>query len=337
MPITRIAGNKTPGPLKQSFIERIKIGKVVPIISNEIATDLVLGGQANLVKGYADYIDYPLENRNDLFQMTKFKRITTAIDDWELKSDYLNFVKNQLYRQAEAQGAPAELLTEAEEVVDDVSFSEFAARLGYPPFSQGADDPLLILADLPLPIYLTTGYHNFVEEALKKAGKTPRSELCRWHEGLEVIPSVFDSPSLLEPDKAYQPTPAEPLVYHLHGFDERPDSLVLTEDDYLQFLVAISRLKGQPTDPIPRRIRQAISDSALILLGYDLDSWAFRVIFWGLIKSASMTNTGIFTLQLKPSPVEQKFFQDYLKLEARLEVYWGDIYQYTQHLRDSLR
>lgn len=337
MPITRIAGNKTLGPLKQGFIERIKIGKVVPIISNELANDLVLGGQTNLVKGYAEYIDYPLKNRHDLFQMTKFKRITTVIDDWELKSDYLNFVKNQLYRLAEAQGTSVELLAEAEEMVDDINFSEFSARLGYPKFSQAAADPLLILADLPLPIYLTSSYHNFVEEALKKAGKTPRSEICRWHEGLEVIPSVFDAPSLLEPEKAYQPTPQEPLVYHLHGFDERPDSLVLTEDDYLQFLVAISRLKGQPTDPIPRRIRQAISDSALILLGYDLDSWAFRVIFWGLIKSASMTNTGIFTIQLKPTPVEQKFFQDYLKLEAKLEVYWGDIYQYTRHLRDSLR
>lgn len=109
--------------------------------------------------------------------MTKFKRITTVIDDWELKSDYLNFIKNQLYHQAEAQGASAELLAEAEEAVDDVNFSEFSVRLGYPKFSQATDDPLLILADLPLPIDPTTGYHNFIEEALKKAGKTPRSEI----------------------------------------------------------------------------------------------------------------------------------------------------------------
>ncbi|NJN96124.1 MAG: hypothetical protein HC875_19470 [Anaerolineales bacterium] len=222
MPITRIAGNKTLGPLKQGFIERIKIGKVVPIVSNELANDLVLGGQTNLVKGYAEYIDYPLENRHDLFQMTKFKRITTVIDDWELKSDYLNFVKNQLYRLAEAQGTSVELLAEAEEMVDDINFSEFSARLGYPKFSQAADDPLLILADLPLPIYLTSSYHNFVEEALKKAGKTPRSEICRWHEGLEVIPSVFDAPSLLEPEKAYQPTPQEPLVYHCTALTSAP-------------------------------------------------------------------------------------------------------------------
>ncbi|MFN8456931.1 MAG: SIR2 family protein [Anaerolineae bacterium] len=171
----------------------------------------------------------------------------------------------------------------------------------------------------------------------QKSGQDARTEICRWHEGLEGVPSVFDANSLLEPAKEYQPTAQEPFGSITCGFDERPDSLVLTEDDYMRFLVAISRLKGQPTDPIPKRVRQAVSDSALILLGYDLASWAFRVIFWGLIKSASMTNTGVFTLQLKPSPVEQKFFQDYLKLEAKLEVYWGDIYQYTQHLRDSLR
>ena len=42
----------------------------------------------------------------------------------------------------------------------------------------------------------------------------------------------------------YRPGRDQPLVYHMHGFDEYPASLVLTEDDYLEFLVAILRDKG---------------------------------------------------------------------------------------------
>ena len=99
------------------------------------------------------------------------------------------------------------------------------------------------MADFDLPIYLTTSYHNFIEVALKRAGKEPRTEICRWHKGLESIPSVFD-------DEDYEPTKDEPLVYHLHGSDLHPESLVLSEDNYLEFLVAISVHKGKDQDLI---------------------------------------------------------------------------------------
>jgi hypothetical protein len=52
-------------------------------------------------------------------------------------------------------------------------------------------------------------------------------------------------------DENHRPSPTEPLVYHLHGFDQVPPSLVLSEDDYLEFLVAIPRDKGRNIDIIP--------------------------------------------------------------------------------------
>ena len=97
-----------------------------------------------------------------------------------------------------------------------------------------ADDPNevhRVLASLNLPLYLTTNFDSFMTEALAARGRQPTRELCRWNERLDGLPSIFEE----QPD--YVPTPEEPLVYHFFGTDGKPDSLVLTEDNYLDLLV----------------------------------------------------------------------------------------------------
>lgn len=328
MPRIRTGQRKVARTWQQVIIERIKAGKVVPLISNVVSNDLVLGGNADLINAYATYINYPLPDKDNLPKMAQFISVTdeNVTDPRVVKEDYINFVKNRLFDIAERDGTDEDALAEIEERFDDVDFSEFSETLGYPRFGRDQTNPLLILAEFPLPIYLTTSYHNFIEVALRRAGKNPRTEICRWHKGLESIPSVFDND--------YQPTKDEPLVYHLHGFDAHPGSLILTEDDYMEFLVAISQNMGRGTDPIPRRIRQAMADSSLVLLGYNLRSWDFRVLFWGLIKPRPLQQTSV-SLQLSPNDVEKKYLQKYLN-EFEFKVYWGDIYQYTQELRQAL-
>ena len=328
MPRIRTGQRKVSKTWQQTIVERIRTGKVVPVISNSVGNNLVLGGDDRLVSDYANYIDYPLIHKDNLARMTQFISVTDegVTDPRVIKEDYINFVKNKLFDLAELDGISAEVLAELEEEFDDVIFSEFSERLGYPQLAQGQIDPLLILAQFPLPVYLTTGYHNFIEVALKRAGKNPRTEICRWHSGLEGIPSVFDEP--------YQPSQEEPLVYHLHGVDDFPGSLVLTEDDYLEFLITIAQNVGGGTDPIPRRVRQALADSSLVLLGYNLSNWDFRVLFWGLIKPRPLQQTSV-SIQLVPDEVERIFLQRYLS-EFEFRIYWGDIHQYTQELRREL-
>jgi hypothetical protein len=327
--ISQVGERKESATWQQTIVDRIKAGKVVPIISHVVDHNLILGGNTALVEAYAEYVQYPLADKHNLPQMAQFKGVTdeSITDAWALKTDYINFIKNRLFDLAEAEGAAEEVLAEVEEAFDDVSFSEFSGRLGYPRFNQGPADPLLILAELPLPIYLTTSYHDFIEVALKRAGKEPRTEICRWHKGLESIPSVFETD--------YQPSKEAPLVYHLHGLDAYPESLVLTENDYLEFLVATSQEMGRGTDPIPKRVRQAMADSSLILLGYSLPSLEFKVVFWGLIRPRPLQHTSV-SIQLLPSDHERKFLQEYLRREAKFEVYWGDIQEYVHELRQAL-
>ena len=91
---------------QQTIVERIRTGKVVPVISNSVSNDLVLGGHEITVDSYATYIDYPLQSRRDLARMAQFLQITddNAIDTRAVKEDYVNFAKNRLFDLAEADG-----------------------------------------------------------------------------------------------------------------------------------------------------------------------------------------------------------------------------------------
>ncbi|MEW5961070.1 MAG: SIR2 family protein [Chloroflexota bacterium] len=327
MPRIKMGERKTTRTWQQTIVERVRSGKVVPVISNVVSNNLVLGGHDDLVAAYAKYTNYPLDDCN-LLRIAQYISVTdeSVTDPGAVKEDYVNFVKNRLFDIAEREGVAADVLAELEEEFDDITFSEFPDRLGYPRFDQDPTNPFLILAECPLPIYLTTSYHSFLEVALRRAGKAPRTEICRWHQGLEGIPSVFDDD--------YQPTRDEPLVYHLFGVDAHPGSLVLTEDNHLEFLVAVSQNIGRATDPIPRRVRQAMADSSLVLLGYDLRSWDFWVLFWGLFKPRPLQQTSV-SVQLAPNELERNYLQRYLD-EFEFKVYWGDIHQYAQELREAL-
>lgn len=311
---------------KEAIIDRINQGKVLPFISNNLCNELVFGNNDELIEGFAEYLDYPRPDKKDLTRIMQYQSVMlkadpeVKADDVYIKEVYLDFLKKALASIAD-EDAVEELQEEAN--LDKLTFSEVADRLDFPRFDEGQKNPFLLLADLPLPIYLTTGYHTFMEAALQKAGKKPRTEICYWNKRLKSVPSVFET------DKSYQPSPQEPIVYHLHGLDKYPGSLVATEDDHLDFLVNIS----QDWDGIPLPIRQALADSSILMLGYGLRNWDFRVLFRGMIKtSIDQRRPKSVSIQLQGDDQEKNYLQNYLNQEAEFEVYWGDALHFMQEL-----
>ena len=152
----------------------------------------------------------------------------------------------------------------------------------YKPLS--ANDPHRILAGLPLTLYMTTNYDDFMYRALRDAEKEPIREHCRWYE--RTAESTWTKVSV-----------EEPMVFHIHGCNETPSSLVLTEDDYLDFLVRL----GQRSEMIPPMIQGAIAQSSLLFIGYSLRDWNFRVLHRA-VKSQVMISGRMpsFTVQLTP-------------------------------------
>jgi hypothetical protein len=304
----------------QSLVGLIKRGSLLPIISGDALEDMVIQGHDRLVDRYAQFIGYPLQDRSELHKMAKYQSLTMGCKDSALKAEYLNVVATHLLELAEGLGTPEKAIIEAKEQAADLKVSDFAKLLGFPHLGGGATNPLEILANLPLPIFVTTTPYTFIEEALRNAGKTPETEFCRWYFKFDSTASVFAPGS-------DQPTDKRPLVYHLYGLDRDEESLVLTEDDYLDFLMAVSQGRGKDVDPLPDVVKFALQSKALLLMGFSLSSWSFRALYRALIKPMpSSLYQRYCCLQLVPNEDEKRYYEIYLRQEARFDkVYWKDI------------
>jgi hypothetical protein len=271
-----------------TLLKRINAGKCTPFLgAGACAGVLPLGGEIS--KKWADIHGYPLEDCHDLARVAQF----LAVD-----RDDAMFAKDEIA----------------------ILFKDVA-----PPDFNEPDEPHGVLADLPLPVYITTNYDDFMVQALKSRKKDPEVELCLWNKYIKDQPSIFNS----EPN--FKPTQDRPVVFHLHGYKELTESLVLAEDDYLDFLVNISRDQTL----LPPQIQRALTGASLLFIGYQLADWNFRVIFRGLIDSmeASLRRLSI-AVQLPPEQeMAQKYLTKYFK-NAEVRVYWGKAREFSAELKE---
>jgi hypothetical protein len=155
-----------PATWQQTVAERIRAGKLAPILSNAAGDDLVLGGHAALVQAYAAYSHYTRESPS-LAEIAQFRGITdeSLTDALALKENYVAWIKSRLFELAEADGAGRDMLDEVDVQFDRLTLARMCDQLGYPHYGDEHSHPLLLLAALDLPIYITTGYHEFMEAA----------------------------------------------------------------------------------------------------------------------------------------------------------------------------
>ena len=130
--------------------------------------------------------------------------------------------------------------------------SEAARRHGL-----GRTSPHRVLAGLPFPLYITTNPDDQLADALvAQAGKDPRVELCRWHDAAR-----YDWPGRRSSDRGRARLPADAGraagLPPLRPARDLPDSLVLTEDDYFDFLIGVDR---GTTSSIPPVVKAALVD-----------------------------------------------------------------------------
>jgi hypothetical protein len=193
-------------------------------------------------------------------------------------------------------------------------------REATPPTFDG-DEPHAVMARLPIPVYLTTNYVDYMAEALRQVYRNPRVDFCRW----TSTPAVKNHPSQLP--KALVPSAKEPIVYHLHGHIDVPQSLVLTETDYVSFLVELTRRRL-----LPHQIEKALANSSLIFLGYGFRDWDFRVILRGLVAAQESVREFGVTVQLKTDDEpSRKYLEKYFG-DLDLRVYWGDAREFALEL-----
>lgn len=312
--------------------ERISDGRLTPFIGSRVGHDGFLTSE-ELIQTWAEEVGYPIRQTRNLTRVSQFHSVTD--EPVGAKEDYLRFLKRSLLERVRTQnGQSGEFLKKVEGELKKLDFSQVAARLKYPDFDdEYANNPLNVLAQFDIPIYVTTNYHSFMAEALsRRPEKTPRIKVCPWYYSDEEF-DTFD-------DEDFKDDLNRPIVYHLYGLDSDPASLVLTEDDHLDFLVRIT----EKPEVIPYRIRQATADSTLLLMGYELQDWDFRVLFRGLIKNRPPSRFTVksICIQLDPEQVDnesasrlEEYSNKYF-LNQKFEIYWGDVQTFTQELWEHL-
>jgi hypothetical protein len=275
------------------LIQRIKDRKCTPFLGAGAAYGLLpLGGE--IARAWAEEYDYPLENSADLAAVAQFVALMT------------------------------DAMSPKEKIVRMFQAIKTAGYLD-------PSDPHSILASLPLPIYVTTNYDNFMTTALLKQNKDARQELCRWNKSIKDHRSAFDGD--------YAPTVANPVVFHLHGHIPIPESLVLTEDDYLNFLVTIS----QEEELLPKPIQKAFVGTSLLFVGYRIADWNFRVLLLSLAgfieNSLQRTHFAVMTPPAASEAMKQKaqdFLSQYYK-NIDVRVYWGTAREFVRELAVRLQ
>lgn len=178
--------------------------------------------------------------------------------EWSLKYGYISVDSKNLSQVADFIARKTELLTPKYLLCEKLKSIP-------PPDFKNPDEPHAVLAALPISVYITTNQNDFMEQALIAHNKEPKRQLCRWHKANRLRSDKFK----------FRPTESTPIVYHLLGHIEEPESIVLTRDDYLEFLISIS----SSLDLIPVEIRKSLASSALLFFGFQLADDEFRTVF----------------------------------------------------------
>ncbi len=316
----QVLGSTKPKAFWTTLVRQIQRGRCTPIVGPRVHGS-VLPTLSQIARRWTDTHDFPFANRGEMARVAQY--VATSQGEDFPRYELLDTLMADLTARLPEELRPDDEAETLTELLQTVGWQNLVAS--------DPNEPHRVLADLNMPLYLTTNPDSFMVEALKARGREPVRELCRWSEHLDWLDSQ------LSEEEDYVPTVDEPLIYHFFGSDEEVDSLVITEDHFFDFLVRTLTER----DRIPYVVRDALSSTSLMFIGYSLYDWEFRVLMHGLVNSFSQRRKfKHVAVQLELSDAEsvdtlavQTFLQQYFQ-DADINVYWGSTTQFIAELRE---
>lgn len=297
-------------------------GPVTPVLGHGLI-EPVVGTMHEIALRWADLHHYPLSpyERDSLPQVAQFLSV-----DQDERFPYENLVES--LRQEVARRFPVIFPGGAAGETLDALFSKVGKVRREDP-----SEPHRVLAGLSLPIYLTANVDSLLEDALAEAGKHPEVVICPWFPDSDQVSTVYDR-------EKYIPSPSRPLVYHLFGKLDTPESIVLTEDDYFDYLMGISSNK----EHIPNDVQRVLADSTLMFIGFQLQDWNFRAMLRSILSLAQESRRrGPTHIAAQIEPDENRillpdgarhYIEKYFSQDARISLYWGSVDDFIGELRE---
>jgi hypothetical protein len=272
---------------RESILQSISKGTVIPVISSSFRIEQIFhelaeqGGPKaveELITQWARFIKYPMSDRSNLARVAQYYFVDRN-EDLSARTGIFSFLNKFLWTMAETEVKDPALAAGLRNGIESMSFSDLVKTLDYPKFPDGTEDPLRLLARFPLPYYITTSQSEFVERALEAEGKKPRTQICFWSGEMANIRKEHRTIT-----GKFNESITNPVVYHLYGLEDYPQTLVLSEDDYINFLISIAEDTNNLHPKIPLYLRKAVKGSQLVLIGFRLSDWDFRVLFRLMMK-----------------------------------------------------
>jgi hypothetical protein len=321
-----------------TLLKNIDDGECTPILGPGITTHVLphLDDVAEALAGD----DYPYDDHRNLPRVAQY---VDALDEVRLRRDVIRILTSGYRKTMELRDEPSTRKkhgpgrrrrrragpaqpTGLAETIQGSNWSERSLEIL-------ESEPHHQLADLPLPLYVTTNFDNFMTLALEGLGYRVRRIIIPWHLPVPDADELGPEPDL-EPSE-------DPVVLHLFGTEKNPDSMVLTQDNYLDYLARISR---DHEHLLPATIAEALAENTLLFLGYRLEDLDLKVITRGLLAPLNLQGHPrrfrvIAQLEDLPEEEEQrKAIVDYLNSYfadpdwVRINVYWGSPQQFVADL-----
>jgi hypothetical protein len=272
--------------------------------------------------------------QGDLAQVAQYLRVDSN-NPGRISVELQRYLRTELAeRRRNAQGADPFAFLEG--IADNERPEKIIEAVGKVLRDRDPGDPYRVVAALPAEVFVTTGWTDLLQDALKARGKQPDTGAFPWRGGA----GTGRSPRRMQ---APAPTVESPLVFHLFGRLDDPDSLVLTQDDYFEWLTAWIR---DSRSDIPGPVMTALTNNSLLFLGYRLDDWDFRVVFQSIksflggigTRRPPLRHVGV---QLKPetqmieSEAAQRYVDSYFRGDL-VDIYWADTRAFLNELRKHI-
>lgn len=263
---------------------------------------------------------YPFPDDANLPRVTQF---IGTIDNRRLRKQVLAVLVEQFCKNMGLSGGTSGFTLQhaptLSQVVEEASWAKTSLSL----FESEIHHQL---ADLDLPLYLTTNIDNFMALALRAKNGKARQAVVPWR---DILMQRRDFTPPVAPD--------DPVVLHLFGTDADLLSMVITEDDHLDYLARISH---DHEYFLPTSVNESLASTTLLFLGYRLEDLDLKIIMRGLLTHLDLQRWNMLhvAVQLESSQHDQsrekeviEYFHKYFA-DSRIDIYWGNTQQFMSDL-----
>ncbi len=303
-----------------ALLRHIRRKRCTPILGPGV-TEHLLGSHREIARRWAETFDFPLEPhaRDDLPQVSQYPAVKQR-ERFFPHEELQDYLRKEILRQYRE---------DLPEALHQESLGVLMEAIGKLHRERSTVEPHRVLSRLPFPTIITTNMDSLMEQAFVAAGKKPQVIFCPWNTYIERNYEMDDA----DPDVDH------PLMYPLFGRIEEPETMVLTEDDYFDFLIGVTHNR----DLIPGIIRRVLADTALLFLGFEIDDWNFRVLFRSIMNQESGNRLRDYThiaVQIDPEDglvLDAKGTREYLESYfqgASISIYWGSVEDFMKDLHE---